>query len=45
MDKESCLPYQSTKDVMAIKPSATVAVLTVHPEGIQDGNNQDTGPR
>ena len=32
------------KDTLDIKPSATTATLTVHPEGLQDGENQDTGP-
>ena len=46
--KESCLPYQQTKDVGAIKPSAAAATHTqptVHPEGIQDGAKQDAGPK
>ena len=41
-----CLPYQKTRD--AIKPSITttngVPPLAVHPEGTQDGKEQDTGP-
>ena len=45
MDEKCHLPYQSTKDVAVIKPSATAAAPTVHPEGIQDGEKQDTGPR
>ena len=32
------------KDALDIKPSATTATLTVHPEGLQDGEKQDTGP-
>ena len=42
-----------TKDVEVIKPSATAATVhpppppphTVHPQGIQDGEKQDTGLR
>ena len=30
---------------MVIKPPATAAALTVHPEEIQDGEKQDIGPR
>ena len=36
--------YQETKEVAAIKPSATVADPDVHREGMQDGEKQDTGP-
>ena len=28
-----------------LKPSATAAMPTVHPEGTQDGKEQGTGPR
>lgn len=45
MDEEGHLLHQQTKDLGAIKPSTTVAALTVRPEGIQDGEKQDTGPR
>lgn len=46
MDQKSHLPYQSTEDVAAIKPSATAATpppapsLWVHSEGIQDVENR-----
>ena len=41
--KESCLPYQQTKDVAVIKPStATIAAPMVSLEGTQDGNKQAT---
>ena len=36
------------QDAVAIKLSATAAATppsVVHPEGIQDGEKQDTGPR
>ena len=37
--KESCLPYQQTKDVAVIKPStATIAAPMVSLEGTQDGH-------
>ena len=48
VDKRCCLPYQQTKDVGAIKPTAaaiTHTQRTVHPEGIQDGAKQDTGSK
>ena len=45
MDKECRLPHQETKDIGAIKLTVTAATLpaptlTVHPEGIQDGENR-----
>ena len=41
MDKESPLPHQETKDVVAIQLSATeAALLVVHTVGIQDGENR-----
>ena len=44
MKKVTC--YISKQRMLgAIKPSTTVAALTVPPEGIQDGEKQDTGPR
>ena len=44
--EEQCLPFQSTKDGAAIKPSVTgTTPPVVHPEGIQDGEKPDTGPR
>ena len=43
--KKCCLPYQQTKDAVAIKPSATTAAPVVHPEGTQAGKAQDIGPR
>ena len=33
------------KGLLTTIPSATAATLTVHPEGTQDGEKQDTGPR
>jgi len=36
---------KNTKDPVAIKASATIIALTVHPEDTQDGKEQDTGPR
>ena len=37
--EERCLPYQK------IKPSATAAVHSYVPQGIQKGKNQEFGPR
>ena len=45
VDEKCHLPYQPTNDGAAIKPSATVAVPTVHSLGIQAGEKQDAGPR
>ena len=45
VDKQCRLLYEQTKDVVTIKPSDTAAAPVVHPEGIQDGKGQDTGPR
>lgn len=47
VDKESNLSFQSTKNVEAIRSSATAATPPhpsgVYPEGIQGGENQDAG--
>lgn len=47
VDKESYLSFQSTKNVEAIRSSATAAApprpSVVYPEGIQGGENQDAG--
>ena len=46
VDEECHLPYRKTKDVVAINASATAATpAAVHPEGIQDGEKLDAGPR
>lgn len=45
VDEKCHLPFISQKTVGAIKSSATAATPTVLPEGIQEGEKQDTGPR
>ena len=45
MNEKCYLPDQYTKDVAAIKPTTTAAAPAVHPEGIHNGEEQNTDPR
>ena len=38
------LPYELTKNVEATKPPGLRTPPMVHPEGIQNGKEQDTAP-
>ena len=49
VDVKCCLPYQQTKDAVAIKSSATAVTpppppRMVHPEAIPDGGNKISAP-
>ena len=45
VDAKRCLPYQQTKDAVAIKPTATAVGPKVSPEGTQDRKEHDPGSR